>query len=561
MRVPRTPVTSGSLALFFLLFSVFLCGMEAFLVQTFSLHHLITTEGLRDTASLYLLTSDFLLPLSLCLLSRRAFLIFILGQACVSSIILHYSFFFYNTLTLSTIYHSMQGLSYLGGSVFSFLRPDILGILTLSCLAKLSFLWLSALPHEDMPSLWQTRVSVSLLGFMLLSVMVFWGHGRSGILTMWTDASEHRTAEDRRTQEGTKESVRNLGYLATWAGEWMSGVYRDTSLIFAEKTCPDPHESFVLEHPDKSGTWNGFALPPRTRHIAMIQVESLDFSALSMAFNGRKVMPFLQSLLPSSVLLKAFAPHKVGSANSDYELLNGKEADQNVMYYSYIRKYPDSVVHTLADRRPVAFHGLEGNLFNLREAYALMGFADTFFKEDLVREGYPTSDLTMEHIKDEHVLDAAAKYLEQGTGQAVFVVTMSSHIPFMDPWPPFGLSGSMFARYVASLHYVDACLADFYARLPEDTLLVLWGDHSSDVPYPDEMEANGKHVPFLVHVKGSDAWLARGDTRPGPDREFTLCELSYALRRIVQGTQNLGGAEFSPGRRTDRAKENTSSPA
>lgn len=535
MPIPRSPVKSGGAALFFLLLSVLVSGSEAFYVQTLSLHHMVTRESFGDMANAGLLVIDFLVPLSLCLLSRGAYLVFITAQTLASSVILHYGSFFYNALTLSTIYHSMQGLSYLGESVFMFLKADILLVLTLVFAVKALFLWLSALPHAAMPALWRMRGVAALSGLMLISVMIFWEHGRAGILSMWTDASTHRTAEARRTQEGTRESVRHLGYLATWAGEWISGVYRDTGLIYAERKCPDPHAAYLQRHPEDTGTWSGFPLPPRTRRIVMIQVESLDFAALSFTFQGRPVMPFLRSLLPSSLLLKAFAPHKVGSSNSDYELLNGRVAEQNVMYYSYIRDYPDSVIHRLAERHPAAFHGLEGNLFNLRGAYALMGFDRTFFKEELLEAGYPASSLTMNHVADEHVLDAAARYLEEGRGSAVFVVTMSSHIPFMDPNPGLLPSGGMFARYVSSLRYVDACLEAFYARLPEDTLFVLWGDHSSDIPYPDGMAANGKHVPFLVNVRGNDAWLKC--PVPVQEEPFTLCGLSHLLRRLMQEPQ------------------------
>ncbi|HIU16923.1 MAG TPA: sulfatase-like hydrolase/transferase [Candidatus Avidesulfovibrio excrementigallinarum] len=536
MRIPRSPVQNGSLALLFLLLSVAISGLEALAVQTLSITHRLAPESFGDVATGPLLLLDFLAPLALALLSRGAYLIFVTGQTFVSSIVLHYGSFFYNTLTLSTIYHSMQGLSYLGNSVFTFMKADVILVLAVTGCMKIGFLWLSARPHADMPPIWQMRRVVALLCLMVLSTLIFWGHGRTGILSLWTGESVHRTAIDRRTQDGTRESVRHLGYLATWMGEWLSGVYRDTSLIYAEKTCPDPHARFVLEHPEQAATWNGLPLPSRCGRLVMIQVESLDFAALSMRFNKQPVMPFLETLLPSSLVIRAFAPHKVGSANSDYELLNGRIAEQNVMYYSYIRDYPDSVVHLLAERHPAAFHGLEGNLFNLRGAYARMGFCQTFFKEELVRAGYPISNLTMEQVADGQVLDAAVRYMEQGRGQAVFVVTMSSHIPFMDPWPPFGLGKGLFARYAASLRYVDTCLADMYARLPEGTLLILWGDHSSDIPYPEALPPNGRHVPFLVHVKGDSAWLEGGCRRSVTEPPFTLCELSHLLRRLA-GTQ------------------------
>ena len=533
MRIPRSPVQRSSVAWLFLLLSVVISGMEAFTVQTVSITHRLDLASFLETATCPLLLLDFLAPLALALLSPRAYALFVTGQTFVSAIVVHYGNFFYNTLTLSTIYHSLQGLSYLGNSVFTFMKMDVIVILALSGAMKLGCLWLSARPRAAMAAAWPLRRVVALCCLMVLSTLIFWEHGKTGILSLWTDGSAHRTAVDRRTQDGTRESVRHLGYLATWMGEWLSGVYRDTSLIYAEKTCPDPHARFLTCHPDHSSTWHGFPLPPGAEHVVMIQVESLDFAALSMRCNGQPAMPFLEGLRPSSLVLKAFAPHKVGSANADYELLNGRIADQNVMYYSYIREYPDSVVRLLADRRPAAFHGLEGNLFNLRSAYESMGFRQTCFKEELVRAGYPISDLTMEHVVDEHVLDAAVRYLEQGRGQAVFVVTMSSHIPFMEPWPPFGLGTGLFARYAAALRYVDKCLADMYVRLPEGTLLILWGDHSSDIPYPDDLTPNGRHVPFFVHVKNDNTWLVGEHIRSEEQAPFTLCELSHLLRRLV----------------------------
>lgn len=531
MRTPLSAPSREGTALVFLLLSVAVSALESLLVQTFSIHHMMTAESLADTVTPSLAAVDALVPLSLALLSRRAYLVFLVLQSVTDAVILHYAAFFYNTLTLSAMYHSMQGLSSLGGSVFVFVRPGILFTLALVLGVQLVLVRLSGLRRGLPPRLRAVRAAAVPLCLMLVAVTVFQEHGRSGMLSLWTGEGPHVSTFDRRSQEGSKQSVRRLGYLATWAGEWAGGSYRDLSLVYAEKRCADPDALFRETHREKAGEWCGCPLPSFWGPVAMIQVESLDYAALSMSFGGHEVMPFLRSLLPSSLLLRAFAPHKVGSANADYELLNGRVAEENVMYYSHIRDYPDSVIRALASRRPAVFHGLEGELFHLREAYRLMGFGETFFKEELVRAGYPTSTLALEQVTDEHVLDAAARYLEQGRGEAVFAVTMSSHIPFMEPWPPFGLGRGMFARYVSSLRYVDGCLASFYARLPEGTLFVLWGDHGSDVSYPSFMKDNGRHVPFLVNVKGRDAWLA-GREREKEERSFTLCSLSWLLRRL-----------------------------
>jgi len=557
MHIPASPIKDGRIALAFLVLAALLSGVEALLVQTQSVFHQCSWDLVKEMASPALLSLDFLMPLAVALLSRRAFLVFSVLQSLLGAVILHYGSFFYNTLTLSTIYHSLQGLSYLGGSIFDFVRLNVVAELAAVGVAKLLLLWLSSAPEVAMPGLWRLRGAMALSCFMAVSLLLFFGHGRTGILSLWAGRGEHRTAEQRRSQEGTEAAVRQMGYLSTWLGEWVSGVYKDTSLIYTPKRCADPQAAFLKRHPQAEDLWDGHPLPPPSLPLVMIQVESLDYAMLSMRFGEELAMPFLHELCRSSLLLKAFAPHKVGSANSDYELLNSRVADQNVMYYSYICHYPDSVIHSISGLNPAAFHGLEGSLFHLRDAYAKMGFARTFFKEELRKAGYEASQLTMEHVADADVLDAAARYLEEGRGKAVFIITMSSHIPFMDPVPGFAHKG-MFARYAASLRYVDECLAAFYQRLPQGSVFVLWGDHSSDIPYPPEEGANGKHVPFLVNVKGHDAWLG-ALPRQGA-QVYSLCELSYFLRRILEGEGALGReAQPVPGERQEAQREAFSS--
>ena len=103
MRIPASPVKRGSLALFFLMLAVLVSGMESFFVQTFSITHRMTLESFGSTVAVSLLLMDFLAPLAVALLSRKACLILMTGQTVMSSVILHYGSFFYNTLTLSTM--------------------------------------------------------------------------------------------------------------------------------------------------------------------------------------------------------------------------------------------------------------------------------------------------------------------------------------------------------------------------------------------------------------------------------------------------------------------------
>lgn len=544
-------VESGLAAIFLVLLVVMMSGLEAAYVQVATTNRLVSPELLDDHSFLLLLALDLLVPLTVALLSHRAFFIYLIGQCFLSVILLHYTIFFYNTLTLSTIYHSMQGAASLGIDIFGFARWKIIILMGFFLLIKLFIARISMVPRARMPKAFTFRRISAVACMTLIAWLVLIIYGKTGLSHTWVDIKGHRTAVERRLEEGARESVKSIGYVATWLGEFLSGTYKDTALIFAEARCSDPDGGACRDGTaEEAGRrWRSLPLPELPETVIMIQVESLDYDVLDMRVNNTVVAPFLSDLARRSLLLDVFAPHKVGSCNSDYELLNGRIAEQNVVYYTYIKDYPDSVIHLLNKRNyaPAFFHGLEGSLFNLREAYDLQGFGALHFKEELLTEGYQASSLIMEHIRDEDIFQSAARALEGKQGpQAEFIVTMSSHVPFLKASEPFKSAGGSFARYVSSINYLDACLAEFYRNLPEKTLLIIWGDHGSDVSYPRGFGPGRRQVPFIVHVKGHSDWLDdyRRSRQPGNQavqssaaepRVYTLCELHYYLRCLFGG--------------------------
>lgn len=569
----HTPtVKSGRLALALLLLAVIIAGVESALVQAYTTGQEISPELLRSPAFIRLSALDLLLPLTVVLLSRRAFIVYLCGQTFLSIILMHYEIFFYNPLTLSTIYHSMSGAGALGMDIFAFARLDIIVPMSALGVLKIALVKFAMLEADQMPGIWKFRgvISVSCMAIICWGSMMI--YGRTGLSLVWVDSRGHRTATERRLEKGTWEAVRNIGYLPTWIGEFLSGTYKDTELIYAESFCNNLDLEEV-EHGNGMLTtapnWYGLPLPPLGKHVILMQVESLDFAILDTKVNGHKALPFLDIMIKESVLLKAFAPHKVGSSNSDYEILNSRVASQNVLYYSYIENYPHSVIHKINNLgyKASVFHGLPGALFSLKKAYKAQGFAETYFKEELLKAGYAGSRYIMNHIMDEDLLSfAMEKLLEDQKSKAQFIITMSSHVPFMDVMPIFKKTKGTFARYVSSLRYFDQSFAAYYAQLPEGTVLIMWGDHGSDVQYPRSFPENSRHVPFILHVKGNSDWMKSIPPRKAsptlasleeqwaksgdklqtvlapeegefhPDlacrRIFTLCELSYYLKYI-----------------------------
>lgn len=544
-------VENGTTAISLVLAVVALSGLTAAYVQISTTNRAISLALFDDKSFPLLFSLDLLAALTVALLSKRAFVIYLVIQCFLSVILLHYRIFFYNTLTLSTTYHSLQGAASLGIDILGFARWDIILAMAALLAAELFLVQIAMAPRAKMPAPFRLRGISSVICMTLICWLVLHIYGRTGLSIVWVDTRGHRTAAERRLDEGTRESVRNIGYVATWLGEFFSGAYRDTTLIYAEARCPSPDGGMCLAAGDanEGRTWLGLPLPPKSRTVVLIQAESLDFAALGIGVAGQPATPFLNQLARKSLTLKVFAPHKVGSCNSDYELLNSRIAEQNVVYYTYIKDYPDSVIHLLADQgyAPALFHGLGGALFNLREAYTGQGFEEFHFKEELLAEGFKPSNLIMEHVRDEDVLASAARHIRSDALTAQFIVTMTSHVPFLPPMPEFKSVGGKFARYLSSLNYLDLCLAYFYERLPEGTLLIIWGDHGSDVDYPRGFTSGDRHVPFLVHVKGEYDWLGgeaalesrerpnnAGQSADADNRIYTLCELSHYLRCLFK---------------------------
>ncbi|UQZ88826.1 hypothetical protein C4J81_06270 [Deltaproteobacteria bacterium Smac51] len=540
---------SPLLAIFLVLAVVAMSGLESAYVQVTTTNQAATADLLGSVPFLLLFSLDLLVPLTVALLSKRFFILYLLAQCFLSSILLHYTIFFYNTLTLSTIYHSMQGAASLGIDILGFTRWDIIITLGFLLMLKLFLVRVSMVRRRGMPRIWKLRGAVAVACMMAICCVVIAIYGKTGLTLTWVEPKGHRPAAERRLEEGARESVRTIGYVATWLGEFFSGNYKDTTLIYAEARCSDPGGGLCVTE-GGAGKWLGLPVPPLGETVVMIQAESLDFAAVDLRVNGRVVMPFMNYLAHTSMLLKVFAPHKVGSCNSDYEILNGRIAEQNVVYYTYINDYPDSVIHLLNESgyHPAVFHGLSGGLFNLRSAYEAQGFERFHFKEELLAEGYKPGPYIMEHVMDEDLFKNAADHLLSADGRrAQFIITMSSHVPFMKPRPEYKSVGGKFARYVSSLTYLDQQLAEYYARLPEGTVMIIWGDHGSDVVYPRGFEPGDREVPFLVHVKGETGWLselraekaARNASLSATSREpsltadgrtHNLCQLTFYLR-------------------------------
>lgn len=264
-------------------------------------------------------------------------------------------------------------------------------------------------------------------------------------------------------------------------------------------------------------------LPHLGKRVVLLQVESLGWELLQLHVNGHEVMPFVSHLASNGLLLKLDGLKKLGSANSDYELLNAKEVLEERIYYGSITQYPDSILLEATKRGYDIgiVHGLTGEYMDRRIAYSLMGVQKQYFTEELRKVGYPVHKPFGGLLLDDNLFDYSKKILQElSTPAILFAITISMHEPALIPATEL-FSGSPHAAFYSACAHTDAAIKDFVLSAPEDTTFIIYGDHR---PYYGEQSG---FVPFIIYTKQNTPQNIYTS-----DAIYSRCETGHYLRRL-----------------------------
>lgn len=291
------------------------------------------------------------------------------------------------------------------------------------------------------------------------------------------------------------------GYILTWLGE---AYYLAPETLLAEAL-----ERAKLTDSSLMEKWGPLPVSSAT-NILIVQTESLDWRVLGQEFAEAPLVPFLQTLRDSSLLFRTQAVHENGSADADFIWLTGNLPSPRIVTYK-LRGYP--YTESLAARaHAVGFdtafvHGNSGDFFDRRIAVAQMGFDRTLFTEELYPIGLAPS---IWGIDDDVVFDYIAQQINGAqTPQLFYFVTLTSHQPFV--YLPTAKASvqvdktDMTQRYWQAIRYVDESLASLYAKLPDGTLLIVFGDHRAIAKYSPtqkDYDIEGEYVPTFIAQKG-----------------------------------------------------------
>ena len=444
-----------------------------------------------------LVVLDVLVACALVLSPKRLAQLAALFQLFLSLFIFSYVFALRTLPTLTTLVNGFHLLAEADG-LLAYAYLPLLPVLLLSCALKLFLLEKIRLPPLRLRA-----------GLMAL-VFILW----SGWLAIrWVSGDFAFQSKPRDFRNPMVREIQHVGYLTAWAVEGLQGKPAEARSIFEQTTCSGEAVSSLPV----------FSLGPR---IHMFQVESLDYAALSAQVGGRVVAPALAALSSKALLLEMDGTKNLGSANSDYELLNTKVAEKQVLYYTYLVDFPDSVMWTLQRHgyATAVFHGLTGRYMSLRQVYPRMGFSKLYFREELQSAGYKIyPDLFMGQVPDGPLLEFAAAHARAAFGPFLhFIITVTMH----ENPPPEFVGAFPGHAYWNVLSYFDKALGDYVEGLEAGETVILYGDHQSY----NGPERSGT-VPFLIYTHGENL------SRPLPSPAvYSRCEVSHYLRALFEAS-------------------------
>ena len=247
-------------------------------------------------------------------------------------------------------------------------------------------------------------------------------------------------------------------------------------------------------------------------NIIVIQVESLDKKTIDYSYNGKEVVPFINSIKEDSLYGNNFyAQHVNGSFDADFSMLTGMYPVNR--QYSFrendMTEFPSLVnIMNNLGYNTLAFHGNDSSFFHRHMAYPELGFDNFYSKEDYSMEDriYKIENNYL-GINDYDFLKQSVDFLEEAEEPFfAYFITVTSHTPFNFYPEEFkqeefkNLNSQLAKDFFNSLSFVDHSLEMFFEELDkrnlkDDTLFIIYSDHQAAI----ETEEYSSSVDFNVN--------------------------------------------------------------
>jgi phosphoglycerol transferase MdoB-like AlkP superfamily enzyme len=217
-----------------------------------------------------------------------------------------------------------------------------------------------------------------------------------------------------------------------------------------------------------------------------------------------------------------------GTANTEFEVLTGMslslfQPQLQTPFQMLVPNYErfPSAAYFFRDRGlgAVAMHAHTPALYRRTQAYPILGFEDSLFRDDM------THTDTLEanpFVSDESTFQETLDQLREADDPMfLHVVTMQNHFPthgkYAQPIPVSGLEDedvtTSMEHYARGLRYSDDALRHFILALDlmdERTIVVFYGDHQPAMNPPPASTRRARHeTPFFIYSNFGRALVER----------------------------------------------------
>jgi hypothetical protein len=229
-------------------------------------------------------------------------------------------------------------------------------------------------------------------------------------------------------------------------------------------------------------------VPAPRKHLIYVQMESAEGLLIGAHYLGRPLMPFLDSLAHKEVYFANVIDNTAGGRTTDAQVLVQTSQVPLRSAPVYVSQ-PLGRIPTLpkalkaAGYRSWLMSGFIGSFGNCRAAQQAMGYDELLFSERLdSREqlGWGVSDRSI-------LRQAAQRIIAAKEPTFAHVILLTNHHPYnfvreAQKLPDAGIVSD----YALSVHYMDECIAGFFAELRaagvlDNCIIALYGDHDSSI--------------------------------------------------------------------------------
>ena len=290
----------------------------------------------------------------------------------------------------------------------------------------------------------------------------------------------------------------------------------------------------------------GYGTQPDRRNVVLILVESLSANRLKRFGHPKDLMPFLGSLMDSSMVYDHFYSSGTRTCNGIFSSLYGLPA--------VFEEHPFAHPSMTAQR----FHGLpqvlKANGYrtafyypgdpafdNMRGFLPNNGFDALFGQEDYPGGLYRNSWGVTDHTLFQQTLRLLDEQAEDPRPFLATIMTISSHVGYNVPDDIPDLRARSDRDDENIYEYTDAALAAFFAEARQrpwyaNTLFVLTGDHGQRFDPVYEVPLSYHHVPLVIF----DPRDRTGQTHHGYGTQVDLPETILGLLRLPHVNNTLG---------------------